>query len=405
MPRLGPESSDSLFHVKQDDFFAAPSTDRPVRREPRSERGGTRLFHVKQRRLLAIVLGLVALIGTGCAAIQNPEGWAAPVEIDGQILVQSNKGQVSLVNPENGQVAWTYPDEDSQDRALYATPLVEGSSVFLADYSGRLTRLDIGGGSPEEAWSTSVNAQVVATPALEDGTLYVATDEGRIVLLEVAEGSIIDTIDTSDRRIWGAPALRGDTIYVGDLDNGVTVALDVTSGERIWEQEISGPTAADLTLDGDLLFAPAFDQHVHALEVANEGAERWAFEGDGWFLGRPVVRNDAIFVASMNGFVYAIDRVTGAELWSFEAPDGQFRGSPVTVGGHLVAAARDGRVFALDMETGAVAWEQDATNEGNVNADPLVIGNNIYLVTSRHELVRVDASNGASQDVPLAANR
>ena len=72
--------------------------------------------------------------------------------------------------------------------------------------------------------------------------------------------------------------------------------------------------------------------------------------------------------------------------------------------GHLIAIARDGRVFALDLQSGDVAWQQDATLEGNVNANPTVVDSDIYLVTSRHELVRVDASsNGAFQTVPLAA--
>ena len=143
-----------MFHVKH----SSPRTSVPPR-----------MFHVKHRGFVAVLLGLVALIGTGCAAVQNPEGWAPPVSVGDQLLVQSNKGQMSLVDATSGRVVWTYPDRDSRDRTFYATPIVDGLTVYLADYSGRITRLNVGGGTPAPAWTTDVSAQVVATPAYANG--------------------------------------------------------------------------------------------------------------------------------------------------------------------------------------------------------------------------------------------
>lgn len=363
------------------------------------------MFHVKHRRPFVALLALFALVATGCAAIQNPEGWAPPVEVDGQILVQSSSGQVSLVDPANGQVAWRYPNDGGRDRALYAQPLVDGDAVYLADYSGRVTRLDIGSGTPEVRWTAEAGSHVVATPALDNGTLHVPTANGRIVLVNTGDGRIVETYRPTERRIWGSPAIRGDMLYFGDLDHGETVAMNLTSGEIAWEQSLAGATAAEFVLDAELLLVGSFDQQLHALEV-EDGSERWGFRGRGWFLARPVVQDGTVYAASMGGGVYAIDRTTGAERWSFLPEGAEFRAAPVIMGGNLVAVARDGRVFALDLASGAVAWQQDAVNEGNVNANPLVVGSDIYLVTSRHDLVRVDASRqGAFQTVPLVANR
>src|SRR3546814_15778810 len=94
----------------------------------------------------------------------------------------------------------------------------------------------------------------------------------------------------------------------------------------------------------------------------------------------------------MDGAVYAIDRATGAEIWSFMAEDAEFRAGPVIAGNTLLVAARDGRIFGLNLESGEVEWSQDATTGGNVNATLLVSDGNIYLVTSQHDLVRVDRS-------------
>lgn len=160
-------------------------------------------------------------------------------------------------------------------------------------------------------------------------------------------------------------------------------------------------------LDDDLLFVGSFDRSLHSLSVTQGGEERWVARGDGWFMSRPLVNGDTVFAATMRGSVYAIDRATGAERWSYTAPeDAEFRAAPVLVGGNVVVAARDGRVFALDAGSGTLSWSQDTQADGNLNADPLVDGDHIYYTTSKHNLVRVDASNeGAPQAIPLAAAR
>lgn len=363
------------------------------------------MFHVKHRVLLLTSLLVLTLLAAGCAAIQKPEGWAAPVEVGDRVLVQTAKGQVSLVDVGSGATVWTFPEDDSEERALYATPIVEGDTVYLADYSGRVTRLRITDDLPTQVWTAELGAHVVATPAYDGDSLYVPTADGRLVILGATSGDRTSTFNTSDRRIWGAPALGDGAIYLGDLDNGSTTALDLITGEVIWEQEISGPTAADFVLDGDLLLAGSFDQHLHALNVNDGGAERWAFAGDGWFLARPLVHDGVVYAATMTGWLYAIDRATGEQRWVFNDTEAQFRASPVIVGDRLIAIARDGRIFALNPATGDVAWTQDAADDENLNANPLVRGNEIFLVTSRHDLVRVDASSGAVTSVPLAAGR
>src|SRR5690606_34231778 len=143
------------------------------------------------------------------------------------------RGQVSLLTP-GGGVAWTFPDEDSTSHALYATPIVEGSTVYLADYDGRVTRLDVASGQPVQGWVAEVGSRVVATPVLDGCELYVPTADGRIVVLSAGDGASMETLQTSDQRIWGAPAFREDTLYVGDLDNGETLALNVASGDVEW---------------------------------------------------------------------------------------------------------------------------------------------------------------------------
>ncbi|MCK9486724.1 MAG: PQQ-binding-like beta-propeller repeat protein [Dehalococcoidia bacterium] len=362
--------------------------------------------HARQRRGALIALAAVfALVAVGCGGVQRPDGWAAPVQVGDGVLVQARSGQLSLINPANGQPAWQYPSDDDGGRPFYATPVVEGDSVYVADYKGRVARLDANVGNA--TWATDLDVQVVATPLLRNGSLFVPAEDGTIAVLDVSSGAVTRTIDTTDRRIWSSPAADGGGLYVSDLDNGITIAFNPSTGERLWEQSATGASAADLVLDGDLLMVGSFDRSLHSLGVEQGGQERWVAQGDGWFLARPLVSGRTVFASTMHGTVYALDRATGAERWTFTADDGaEFRAAPVIVGGHLVVAARDGRVFALDTTDGSLRWTVETAVDGNLNADPLVVGSDIYYSTSKHNLVRVDADNeGAPQAIPLAAAR
>lgn len=365
------------------------------------------MFHVKHRRIGLVALAAVAILAAGCTGrIQQPEGWAAPTAIGDNLLVQSSTGQFSLIRPDSGDIIWTYPTEDTDKRPFYASPIVDGSTVYLADYLGGVTRLEVGNGAPELQWTRDLAAQVVATPVLLGSSLLVSTEDGHIAVLATADGAVERTIQTADRRIWGTPAYAGSTIYVTDLDHGATVAFDVASGDQIWEQTGTGASAADLELDGNLLLVAAFDRALHALDVDTGGSEVWTFAGDGWFMARPLVQGNTVYAATMQGTVYAIDRATGAEKWSYTAAgEAEFRSSVVVVDGAVLAASRDGRLFSIDASSGSLNWSEQAVEDGKVNANIYTDGSKVYLLTSKYSLASVDLATRLARPIAMAADR
>lgn len=365
------------------------------------------MFHVKHRQIGLMALVVVSILAIGCTGrIQQPEGWAAPTAIGDNLLVQSGTGQFSLIQPSSGDVLWTYPTEDFEKHPFYASPVVDGSTLYIADYLGRVTRLELGNGAPQPSWTHDLAAQVVATPILIGSSLLVSTEDGHIAVLAAADGTLERRITTADRRIWGTPASAGSTIYVTDLDHGATVAFDLTSGEQIWEQTGTGASAADLELDRNLLLVPAFDRALHAIDVDTAGSEIWTFEGDGWFMGRPLIQGNTVYAATMQGTVYAIDRATGTEKWSYTAPDkAEFRSALVVVDGAVLAASRDGRLFSIDASTGTLNWSEQAVESGKVNANIYADGSQVYLLTSSYALVTVDLATQIAKPITMAANR
>lgn len=374
------------------------------------------MFHVKHRlralprASLTGALALLALLAAACATdLGSPDGWAAPVEADGLVLVQADKGELVAVRLGDGpaRVAWRFPEDaalpagvDPDDlndiEAFYATPIVDDGTVYLASFSGEVMAVDITGAGPRLAWISRLVDELVASPVLRGDTLYVPTEGGELLPLDAETGAIGASLATATERYWSRPAVGGSAIYVAGLDRHVRAA-EPQGGEQ-WVLKLEGAVAGDLLLDGETLFVGALDRRMYALDVLADGAERWRFRGDGWFWARPLIDGDTLYVTTTNGSVYALDARSGTEQWQFRELDNEIRSQPVLAGGVLVVAMRDGVLFGLDPSTGVRQWQQTLSG-GKLLADPLVLESGILYVTDGGDLISVDPRSGATTTV------
>lgn len=372
------------------------------------------MFHVKHprhRALLVTTVAAFALFAAACVQIATPEGWPAPaLAPDGTVVVHTSGGELVAVDPDSGREVWRFPDDlpatqaerirEAEIESIYATPLVNGSTVYAITYGGLTVRIDVDNGRIESPWSTALGERVVATPLIDGDRLYIATERGHVAVLDAGNGDLIARHRASAGRIWGQPVLDGDVLYLADLDERRTVALNIATGERLWEQGLTAASAADLVLDDRLLIVGSFDRALHALDVQANGDERWRFRGDGWFVGPPAIHGDVRYAASMGGSVYAIDR-DGEEIWRQRFEEEQFRASPIVVNGVLVVASRDGLIAGLDPETGTVLWDR-REEDARINAHGRLIESSIFFVTTDHELLRIDPETGGVQRYTVA---
>jgi len=374
----------------------------------------TSMFHVKHRlkhRVVAFgALIALTLVATGCTgAVTPPKGWAPPVSIPNDaILVQSGIGRLTTVKSDGTRIAdFSLPGSISHDflgrekedpsAPLYATPLVDGTAVYVASYSGMVTRLTLDNGTIAQQWAINLHETVVATPVLRGDRLYVSTENGHLQVLNAANGTAISASRPTVGRVWGAPATKDDRIFIGTLDSSEILALNTSNNATIWKHNGTGATAADLVIDGDTLLAPSFDRGIHSLDLAT-GDQKWAFTGDGWFVGRPLLTKDAIVTGTMSGSMYSLDR-SGKQQWKYTAAksaQNEFRATPILANGTVIAASRNGTFVGLNAATGAEQWTR-TVDKAEVDADGVMIGNAVFYTTNDYRLLRLDPASGDIQ--------
>jgi outer membrane protein assembly factor BamB/subtilisin family serine protease len=217
------------------------------------------------------------------------------------------------------------------------------------------------------------------------------------------------TADAGGDAVFSSPVLAGGRVFI-NTDDGRLVALDATTGARLWAFTGStGMRGAPAVADGLVFTGGGVDGGFHALDAAT-GQLRWAFPTPGrrTIYTAPAVRDGVVYVNT--GFtpdrsdtVYALDAQTGAEIWSVDIGSRVFFGPAVS--GDLVVAAGAGArtLVGLDAATGTQRWSLSREADEFVAA-PSIADGTVYVTTSvppagfapgfQGSLLAVDAATG-----------
>ncbi len=219
--------------------------------------------------------------------------------------------------------------------------------------------------------------------------------------------------DSKNLRLGLTPASDNARIYAAGR-KGDIVAFDQKSGRQVWRTRTKLPLAAGPGLGGDLLVTGSSDGDLVALDK-DSGELRWQKKISSEIIAAPAVSRNTVVVRSVDGFLRGLNAEDGSERWQvqFEVPRLSLRGNavPVLSGDLVIAGFDNGKVAAVSYATGAVAWQAalgaprgrtELERLTDVDARPVAVGNDLYLVNYQGRVVMVKPANGQliwSQDL------
>lgn len=279
----------------------------------------------------------------------------------GKLFVSTGYGILSALDPATGAILW----EQDLDASGTGTPTVAGDLVYVISGDATAWAIDTSNGR--------VRWQMTATPdrnTLLGGPAPAISDD--LVIFGHSSGEVQAVNRTGGIQTWGAlvagrrrgfaksqigdisgdPVVAGGRVYVG-VQSGVTVALDATTGERLWSVE--------------------------------EGAMSpvWA------------VGNDVFLVSDLNQIV-RVSAETGERVWAHDLPlfvkDRPRRQreifahfGPVLAGNRLIVASGDGLLRSFDPASGDLVGQVELP--GGASSNPVIAGRTLYVVSGRGQLL------------------
>ena len=313
----------------------------------------------------------------------------------------------------------------------WSSPAIAGGKIWLTTgvddgRSLRVLRLDAASGAldqsievfaPAEPGSVHTkNSHASPTPVIDGERVFVHFGSHGTACLS-RDGEILwkTKLDYNHRHgPAGSPVVVGDLLVIAcdGTDIQFVVALDKTTGKEVWRQPrgegrmaYSTPTLA--TVGGKPVVVSCGGEFVIAY-TPESGVERWRFRYPGGYsnVPRPVTGFGLTFVSS--GYdtpvFYALPLDGTGELGddrvAWKTSKGVPRNaSPLLVGDELYMVSDNGVISCLDARSGAVHWQERLG--GDCTASPLHADGRIYI-TDENGVTKVIAPGKTFQE--LATN-
>lgn len=157
------------------------------------------------------------------------------------------------------------------------SPAIIDGVVYIND--SQLLALDLATGTVR--WAAPVTTTATTSPAVSDGVVYTAELGGAICAVDAATGDVRWRSATRDVFFaFSTVAVVDDTVIAcgqgsasgeqtgSDLDGGVVLALDATTGALRWRTNTSDPVLCSPAVSGDVAYVTETGTDLHLLAYA-----------------------------------------------------------------------------------------------------------------------------------------
>lgn len=282
---------------------------------------------------------------------ESEEGYGGGIASEnGKIFVAIGFGSVSALNPADGKVLWSKP----LGVPIRAAPTAAGGRVYISTVNNEVYALSQSDG--EVVWKYEGVAETAGllastSPAVAQGRVVVPYTSGEIVAFDTTEGFPIwsDTLTRAGalsslaniNDIAGRPVIDKGTVFAIS-HSGRMIAVSLKSGDRLWEQNISGTQT-------------------------------------------PWAAGNYVFVITQRGVLMALSRNNGGVRWVLELGGNVEWSGPVLAGGRLLMVSSNGLLVSASPESGQVIEKRKLDEK--VMIPPIVAANTVYFLTDDADLI------------------
>ncbi|MDL2340913.1 MAG: PQQ-like beta-propeller repeat protein [Pseudomonadota bacterium] len=327
---------------------------------------------------------------------------SSPIVADGRVYTIDTMGSVRAFDARSGAALWSVqtPVDKGSEASVYGGGLAfDSGRIFATNGLGHVMALDAATGA--SVWQVRPGGPLRGAPSVAGGALYVMSQDNQIFSLSTADGktnwSAAAALEIAGVFGSASPAVGQGTVVAG-FSSGELNAYRYENGRQVWQdalQRTSITTSvstlsdidADPVIDGGQVFAVGQGGRMVALELTT-GQRLWESNIAG--IDTPWVAGDWIFVITDKAQLICFSRANGHVRWINQMPGfnnakkkkGEIDYSgPVLAGGRLIVAGSNGVLINLDPETGS--FQSQTGVKAPISLDPVVANSTLYVLDDK----------------------
>jgi outer membrane protein assembly factor BamB len=272
----------------------------------------------------------------------------------------------------------------------------DNGRIYATSGVGDVQAFDAATGRP--VWLVRPGGPLRGSPTVANDNLYVTSQDNQLYALDPANGAVrwtaSGTLETAGVFGAAAPAAAQGTVVAG-FSSGELTAYRYENGRVLWQDALSRTsisttvsTISDIdanpVIDNGRVYAVGQGGRMVALEL-NSGQRIWEINVAG--ISTPWVVGDWVYVVTDQAQLLAIARATGKVKWitqlarwrDAEDKKGPLRWvGPVLAGNKLILANNRGHIAHISPTDGKVIVQYDSKMP--VSIAPIVANNTLYIL-------------------------
>jgi outer membrane protein assembly factor BamB len=302
---------------------------------------------------------------------------------------QKDKGQNLDNLPTVYLPLWQVDQEDTDRLPVTATtdrvylPLVDGRIVALESKTGKYL------------WETATAGRLAAPLVVSSEQLLVtskATDDSNTGKLRAINPQSGITLWTRDLPFFTIGPLAVDQQNIFAIGNDQKLHVFDQQGQQQWERELMATTKGQLLVTNTAIYVGSETAQLYKLD-RQTGNVIWQFAATGAIRAKPFVDEvtEHLYVGDSDGYCYSLDANTGKQHWRWRT-GAAIETTPQILGKTVIFTSFDNFVYALDAKRGDRIWK--VRFSGRLSFDPLVQDNKLLITPLGDDQIFVLAANG-----------
>lgn len=330
---------------------------------------------------------------------------AAPVVAGGNVYTIDTTATVRAFDAATGGQRWAvqFGTVRGSNSSLFGGGVaVEGDRVFATNGLGFVTALSTANGA--KLWEVRLGGPLRGAPTIAGDTLYVMSQDNQLYSLKTSDGatnwSATAAVEIAGVFGTAAPAFDRGTVVAG-FSSGELNAYRFENGRVVWQDALartsistSVATLSDIdaspVIDSGQVFALGQGGRMVALDLIS-GQRIWELNLAG--TANPWIAGEWLFAVTDDAKVMAISRNNGKIRWINQLPAFENAKSkrgpisyvgPVLAGGRLILGGSNGVLVNIDPATGA--FQSQTSVAAPISQPPVVANNTLYVLDDRGRL-------------------
>lgn len=319
-----------------------------------------------------------------------------PYVLGARVFSASYDGEVVAFSADRGKRLWR---TDTKAK-VSAGPAASEEIVLVGTADGEVIALDAGSG--KQQWRKQLTSEVLAAPLITADVAIVRTVDGGLHELALADGATrwtyTDTMPKLSLRGNAPPVLAGEAIIAG-FDNGKVVAVDLHTGDVLWDTLVSAPHGrtelerladidAPAQIVGDDIFVVGFQGRMAML--ARESGQIWWARDASSYRGF-AMDDELIYLTNSDSVVVAMRKRDGNVEWEQPALRRRSLTAPAIDGDALIVGDFEGYLHWLDRKTGRIIARTKSGGDRITNA-PVATQELVYIQTDDGKLLALKST-------------